>query len=241
QKLSKVLSETLEKELNKVFTNLDTKTPGEKFSKGVTDNLLSKEVEKKITDMLSDIINTADSGVGIAIGNLDKNINESVSRIFRNLDANLSSLDKQIVQVFSKTLRDSLTGFINGFVEDVDLKALSSKISTDLLSVELRDTLLSIAREVKKEVPLKEDVTDIIGVIKENATSIILLLGAIIAGLMFLRARLKKKREEDLDIASVVHKAMNDDEAFKNKLEKMLADKNRLEDFKKRIDKYKDS
>jgi len=134
-KLSITLSETLGEKLSEVFEKLDTRTPGVKFAKGVTDSLISKEVEKQVSSFLSGVIHDTGGDINTELDLLTKNINESIASLIPNLDRQIASLDGSIEKVLSNKLKDSLSYFLSDALGNIELEDFSHKLSTELLSV----------------------------------------------------------------------------------------------------------
>jgi len=234
-KLSITLSEALGEKLDEVFKNLDTRTPGVKFAKGVTDSLISKEVERQVTTFLSGVINKTGGDINREVDLLTVNLNESIASLFPNLDEQISSLDGSLQKILSQTLKDSLSTFISSALADLDLNGFSHKISTELLSSELRDTLKIMVSEIQREINLTEDVPGFLEVIKRYIYQFLAIAFFLIAALIYFRFRLKQREEYEEDMAAVIEGMLDEDPGLKNKFEKMMADKNRLKVFKDQV------
>lgn len=234
-KLSETLSESLGEKLNEVFENLDTRTPGVKFAKGVTDSLITKEVEKQVTSFLSGVIHKSGSDINYEVDLLTKNLNESIASLFPNLDRQIAGLDGSLQKILSNTLKDSLSTFISGALADLDLNGFSHKISTELLSSELRDTLRIVVAEIQREINLTEDVPGFLEVIKRYIYQFLAIAFFLIAALIYFRFRLKQREEYEEDMAVAIERMLEEDPSLKNKFEKMLEDNNRLKVFKEQV------
>lgn len=234
-KLSETLAESLGEKLNEVFINLDTRTPGVKFAKGVTDSLITKEVERQVTTFLSGIIHKSGGDINDEIDLLTETLNESIASLFPNLGRQIEGLESSLQKVLSTTLKDSLSTFISGALADLDLNGFSHKISTELLSAELRDTLRIVVAEIQREINLTEDVPGFLEVIKRYIYQFLAIAFFLIAALIYFRFRLKQREEYEEDMAAVIEGMLDEDPSLKDKFEKMLADKNRLKVFKEQV------
>lgn len=234
-KLSETLAESLGEKLNEVFTNLDTRTPGVKFAKGVTDSLITKEVERQVTTFLSGIIHKSGGDINYEVDLLTENLNESIASLFPNLGRQIEGLEGSLQKILSTTLKDSLSTFISGALADLDLNGFSHKISTELLSAELRDTLRIVVAEIQREINLTEDVPGFLEVIKRYIYQFLAIAFFLIAALIYFRFRLKQREEYEEDMAAVIEGMLDEDPSLKDKFEKMLADKNRLKVFKEQV------
>lgn len=236
-KLSETLAETLGDKLNKVFENLDTRTPGSKFAKGVTDSLISKEVELQVTQFLSGLINQTGGDIDKELDLLTRKLNISIASIFPNLDKQISGLDESIQSILSDQLKDSLTLFLSSALGNVELEDFSHKLSTELLSAELRDTLKIMASEIAREINLTEDVPDFLDVIKRYALQFMVLAFVLIAALIYFRHKLKQRLDYETDLADAIGKVIDDDPALRSKLQNVLSEKDRWEVFKEQLGK----
>lgn len=237
-KLSVTLSETLGEKLNDVFENLDTRTPGTKFAKGVTDSLITKEVERQVTEFLSGVINQTGGDITTELDKLTRNLNRSIASLFPNLDKQIASLDKSIESVFTEQLKDSITLFLSSALGNVELEDFSHKLSTELLSAELRDTLKTMASEIAREINLTEDVPDFLDVIKRYALQFLALAFILIAALIYFRYKLKQREDYEVDLAEAIGKVIDEDPTLRGKLQNVLSEKDRWEIFKEQLGRF---
>jgi len=235
-KLSESLSEKLGEKLNEVFENLDTRTPGAKFAKGVTDSLITKEVERQVTHFLSEVINQTGGDINKELDILTRNINRSISSLFPNLDKQISSLDESIESILSDQLKDSLTVFLSNILGDIELKDFSHKLSTELLSTELRDTLKTMASEIALEINLTKDVPGFLDVINRYAYQLMAIAFVLIASLIFFRHKLKQRVAYEADLAQAIGKVIDGDPELRSKLQNILSEKDRWKIFKEQMD-----
>lgn len=240
-KFGEVLAETLGEKLNAVFDNLDTRTPGSKFAKGVTDSLINKKVEADIKLFIDGVIDKTGGDLNQEIALLTDNINRSIASIIPNLNREISSLDESVERVLSNQLKDSLSNFLSEAISGIELKDFSNKISTDLLSGQLRDTLKAMASEIRDELDVTENVPSFMELVKKNAYEFLGLAFLLIAGLIYFRHMLKQRRDYEEDVASVLSQMMDDNPSIKDKVETMLKEKNRLDDFKTNVNRKKET
>ena len=240
QVLSERLAENIEDKLNEVFRNLDTRTPGKKFSRGVVDNLINKEVEHELKAFLTATSQHAESDLSAAIEGLEHSLTMSLDRVFRDLDKQLHGIDKSVEQVFSASLRDSMTAFVNVAVANLDLRPLSHKLSTELLSKELRDSIISLAADVQSNINLAEPIPDILRVVRQNAYYFAIFSFAIIAFLIYWSYSLRKRGILGEDLTEVIQSLnASEDEVLKARLENFLRDKGHYDFYKKEVTKMK--
>jgi len=232
-KLSAALSASIGKELDKIFKNLDTRTPGSKFSKGVTENLLSKEVEKQVTDMLSKAINTADGDITIALKSIEGNLNESLNEVFENLNHNIRGLETVLMNTMSEKLRDSLSYFLTDALNGIQFDSVSSNISTDLLSDQLRDTLSQIVVDIQKEI--SEGENSIFDAIK-NIVILVFLLSLAWVWYFFNRKR-KESESYEKDLEDSIESILSENDGLKEKLLKELDQRGSLKTFNQKTSK----
>ncbi len=236
-KLSVTLSETLGEKLNEVFENLDTRTPGVKFAKGVTDSLISKEVERQVTTFLSAVVNKTGGDINNEVDLLTENLNQSIAELFPNLDRQIASLDGSFEKILSNKLKDSLSHFLSDALGNVELKEFSHKLSTELFNNELRDTLKVMAAEIAREIDLTEDVPGFLDVIWRYAYQFLAIAFVLIAGLIYFRFKLKQREDYEADLTEALAKMMDEDPALRSKLEDKLLEKDRLKLFQEQLRK----
>jgi len=238
--LTRILSENIGQELNNVFAHLDTKTPGENFSNGVVNSLVNKEVEAKLKQLLANTANGAQEDFGQAIQNLEKDINKSLTGIVRNLNNQISTLDESLQAVLSNSLQDSLSHFFNNAIADIELKPLSHKISTDLISTELRDSIISLATAVQNNIDITEPLPGIVTLLRQNAIILSLLGFFLIASLIYWSYYLRKKSILGDDLTEILHKLKEtDDQDLIYKLESFLKEKGHYEFYQQQVNRLK--
>lgn len=236
--LSKRLADVIHKELNRVFQNLDTKTPGKKFSRGVVENLIGEEVKQELKLFLKSTSQEAEADLSIAIAGLEKSLSKSINNVFSGLDRQLSGMDESIGQVLSETLRDSLTSFINESIAQLELEPLSHKLSTELLSKELRDSIISLATDVQQNIDITEPFPDILRAIRHNAYLFAIFSFGIIAFLIFWSYKLRNRRLLGDDFTEVIYNLdSSEDRILKQRLEQFLKEKGHYEFYRREVNK----
>ena len=234
-KLGETISESLGEKLNDVFVKLDTRTAGVKFAKGVTDSLISREVERQVTTFLSGVVNKTGGDINNEVDLLTDNLNRSIASLFPNLDAQLSSLDGSIEKILSEKLKDSLSLFLSDALGNMQLEDFSHKVSTELLSDELRDTLKMMAAEIKTEINLTENVPGFLEVVRLYIYQFLAIAFFLIAALIYFRFRLKQRQEYEADLTEALGKMMDEDPSLRSKLEDKLMKKDRLKLFQEQL------
>lgn len=192
----KKLGEFLGRELDKAIKNIDTKKPGKNFSNGVTANLLNDEVEESLKNLVSNAIESANGDVSRAIADIEINLSKSLNKIFSNLNGNIDGLQENLANTLSDNLRDSLSFFLTEAIANIEFQELSSHISTELLSSELRDTLSQIVVDIKKEIG-REDGT--FSNVKEYIFSALLL--GFLLGMLLIRYYFMRKSTLEVQMA----------------------------------------
>lgn len=238
--LTRILSENIGKELNKVFAKLDTRTPGENFTSGVVESLVNKEVEEKLKSLLANTAQGAEKDFGLAIQNLEKDISQSLVGIVRTLNAQISTLDESMQGVLSQNLQDSISSFFNTAIANVELRPLSHKISTELLSSELRDSIISLASAVQNNIDITEPLPGIVTLLRQNAIILSLLGFFLIAGLIYWSYYLRKKSILGDDLTEILHKLNEtEDEELVTKLESFLKEKGHYDFYQSQVQRLK--
>ncbi len=240
QKLSANISAHLEKELNKVFNNLDTKTPGKKFSEGVVENLINKEVEAKLKELLSSTVLQTEADLKRTISELERQLNTSIDGVMYNVNDDIASLDESFQKALSNNLQDSVSNFVNNALADIELNTLSHKMSTELLSRELRDSIISLASEVQKNIDITEPIPGILSLLRQNAIIFSIVGFFLIASLIYWSYYLRKRSILGDDLTEILHnlKETEDNELI-GKLEDFLREKGHYEFYKKQLERLK--
>lgn len=227
-KFSLALSESLGKELNRVFANLDTRTPGMKFSKGITDSLLNKRLESRLKEFVNGAVSSADGDLSVAISNIETNLKYSLDEVFSTLRTNISSLEKTLMDAMSQKLKDSLSYFMTDAINGIEFDSLSSHLSTELLSRELRDTLSSMVVEITQKVAINDRVESWGQWVKENFIYGALFIAFLVILVSYARAQIKKRDDNQVVFATILRDLAGDDEELRQKLETLLDKKNGL-------------
>ncbi len=224
-KFSVALSKTLGKELNNVFQNLDTRTPGMEFSKGITDSLLNKTLELRLKAFVNNAVNSADGDLKLAISNIESNLSHSLDKVFSTLRYNISSLEKTLMDAMSQKLKDSLSYFLTDAINGIEFDSVSSHLSTELLSRELRDTLSSMVVEISQKVAINDQVESWGQWLTKNFIYGALFISFLVLLVSYLRTQIKKQDDYQAALTLIIEEMAGDDNVLIQKLEKLLEKK----------------
>lgn len=192
EKLGKALGEVIAKELTGVFQRIDTRTPGTKFAKGVTDSLINKQLEADLLKLIHDAVAQADGNLEAAIKNIETNVKNSLDGISDKLNYNVTTLEDAMMRTLSKKLQDSLSGFLTTAISDVQFKNFSTNLSTELLSREFRDTLGEIVLEIREKVSIDEKVTSYYKIARNNFVQAAIFIALLVLVVTYLNGQIKK-------------------------------------------------
>jgi predicted negative regulator of RcsB-dependent stress response len=238
QQLAEILGQAIEKELNKTFSNLDTKPPGKKFSKAIVENLINKELEDKLSHLLSTSIQQADGDISLALAHMEESLNGTLSSVFGNLNMELSRMDEAIIQVMSEQLKDSLNLFINSSLNNIEFRTLSHKLSTELLSSELRDSLVSLVRDINNNIDITDPIPKFIVTLRNNAVWVAIIAAILVGLLMYWWYYLSKRSKIGDDLSQVINEiASESDPEIKAQVERFLKERGHYDFYKKNIEK----
>jgi hypothetical protein len=224
-KFSIALSETLGKELNKVFSSLDTRSPGIKFSKGITDSLLNKTLELRLKAFVNSAVSSADGDLKVAISNIESNLTHSLDEVFSTLRYNISSLEKTLMDAMSQKLKDSLSYFLTDAISGIEFDSVSSHLSTELLSRELRDTLGNMVLEISKKITINDQVESWGQWVKENFIYGALFISLLVLLVSYLRSQIKKRDEYETKLTLIMEEMAGDDDELRQKFKRLLEGK----------------
>lgn len=239
KELVDVLTEEIKSKLNPVLAELDTKTPAENLTNGAIDALTSDENKAKINALLTDILENADQDLKASVSSLEVSLNETVSGIVANLKSELADMDQTVAKVFSNVLQDSLSNLINGTIEGIDMEMISRRISTELLTKQLRDSINQIVKEASNSAVDPLDST--LDLLKKNLTSILLLIAGLVILIIYVRRRFVQK-DHDMKHAQAFAKEMtkavenlstDGDTELETRIKKQLSDKDSYEKYRK--------
>ncbi len=240
QKLTQTITKNLEQELNKVFSKIDTRTPGQNFSKGIVESLINDEVETSLKEFITTTAKSTDENFSDAILSLENTLSASLKRVAASLDTELSSLDESLVNVLSQNLQDSLNNFLNNSIANINLQPLSKKISTELLSPELRDSIISLATAVQNNIDITEPLPGIVVLVRQNAILLAWLGFFLIASLIYWSYFLRKRSILGNDLTEILHNLNeSEDRELTLKLENFLKEKGHYEFYKDQVKRLK--
>ena len=197
KRISKVLAQHVGDELDKVFRRLDTRTPGVKFAKGITDSLINKQLEQDLLGVLNSAIKTADGNLNEAVNHLESNLTASITNLASTLDKNAYVLEKVLLETLSDRLQDSLSLFVTDALDKVELRTLSNHISQDLLSRPFRDTLSEIVLEIKEKLSFESEVELWYKVLRENFVQAALFIAALVLVTSYMRNTIQYMDRKD--------------------------------------------
>lgn len=235
-----ILTKEIKDQLNPVLAELDTKAPAENLVNGAIESLTSEANKEKINSLLSDILRGADDDLKLTIDGLEKNLNKSVSAIVSNLKQELAGMDQTIAKVFSNVLQDSLASLINGTIAGIDMEMISKRISTELLTKQLRDTINLMLEGASESATRPID--SVLALLKKNLVYVAVVIAGLILLVWWIRRKFVKKStdmEQAKAFASEMTKAIEkisaeDHLELEEKIRKRLSDE-------KIYDKYKET
>lgn len=220
EKLGKALGDVIAKELTGVFQRIDTRTPGTKFAKGVTDSLINKQLEQDFLKLINDAVAQADGNLEAAIKNIELNVNNSLDGISRRLNSNVTALEEAMLKTLSKKLQDSLSGFLTTAIGDVQFKSFSTNLSTELLSREFRDTLGEIVLEIREKVSIDEKVTSYYKIARNNFVQAALFIALLVMAVTYMNGQIKK-----MDRKNEISDLLDSDPELKKQIAQLIKER----------------
>lgn len=185
--LSEELADKIGEKLSEVFQRIDTRTPGVKFAKGVTDSLINKQLENDLLELLNASIDRADGNLTVAIKHIEENLNSTIGSIARTFETNSSVIEEALLETLSERLQDSLSFFLTDALSNVQFNSFSNQLSTELLSRQFRDTLGEIVVEIKERLSFESEVEGWYYVLRENFVQAALFIAALVIVVTYLR------------------------------------------------------
>jgi len=219
QQLSEELAEKIGKELDGIFRRLDTRTPGVKFAKGITDSLINKQLENDLLALLNTSIDRADGNLAEAIKHIEQNLSASISAVTNTLSDNASVIEQALLETLSTRLKDSLSYFLTDALNNVEFKSFSTHLSTELLSRQFRDTLGEVVLEIKEKLSFENQVESWYKVLKDNFIGAALFLAVLFLVVSYMRDSIKYMDKEE-SLAKMISNNPN----FKAELEQLIKD-----------------
>ncbi|MGK0317796.1 MAG: hypothetical protein ACI86M_004042 [Saprospiraceae bacterium] len=239
--LVQILTKEIKDQINPVLDSLDTKVPAEKLVNGAIEALTSEKNKAKIDSLITNILRNADENLAITVSDLEKSINKTLSSIVSNLKHELAGMDKTIAEMFSDVLQDSLSSLINGTIAGIDMEMISKRISTELLTKQLRDTISLMLKDASESATKPLD--SILGLLKKNLIYVALVIAGLVLLLWWIRRKFVKKDHDAKhaqEFASEMTKAIANISSKHENLDLEKKIKERLAD-KKTYDKYKET
>ncbi len=240
KELVQILTEEIKSQINPALDSLNTKAPAENLVNGAIDAISSEQNKAKIDSLLTSILRNTDKNLEVTLGQLEKNLNRTISGVVTNLENEVAGLDKTIAKIFSDVLQDSLSNFINGTIEGIDMAMISKRVSEELLTKQLRDTIGLIFKNASEEALGPAEV--LLNAVKKNAIKVALVIAGIIFFFWWLRRRfvkMDKDAKEAHGNAAALAKAIRDISAEGDiELERKIKEKMVNNDA---YDKYKET
>jgi hypothetical protein len=131
------INRILVKYMNESFKNLDPGPTGQNFTKGVLQPILDPATEQRLQDMIHSVSQKASADMTAAMRNMMDELTSKKSK---------DDLNSLVLSLFSHTNSDSLSGFINRSIANVDFELVGKRIASELLEQNLKPQVDSISR-----------------------------------------------------------------------------------------------
>lgn len=217
KQLSKELSDKIGKELEGIFLRIDTRTPGVKFAKGVTDSLINKQLENDLLELLNASISRADGNLTVAIQHIEDNLARSINSLASTFTDNSSVIEEALLNTLSSQLKDSLSFFLTDALGNVEFNQFSNQLSTDLLSRQFRDTLGEIVLEIKEKISFESEVEGWYHVLKGHFVQAALFIAALVIVVSYMRNTIQYMDRKDS-----LREILSNDPKLKKEFENMI-------------------
>ena len=224
--LSEELADKIGEKLSEVFQRIDTRTPGVKFAKGVTDSLINKQLEKDLLNLLNASISRADGNLAEAIKHIEENLTNSIHSLSHTVTDDASVIEQALLETLSTRLKDSISYFLTDALSNVELNAFTSQLSTELLSRQFRDTLGEIVLEIKEKLSFESEVEGWYIVLRENFIQAALFIAALVLVVSYMRNTIQYMDRKDS-----LKEILSNDPKLKKEFETLI--KSALEDKNK--------
>ena len=195
--LSEELADKIGEKLTEIFQRIDTRTPGVKFAKGVTDSLINKQLENDLLELLNASISRADGNLTEAIKHIEENLTNSIHSLALTITDDASVLEQALLETLSTRLKDSISYFLTDAISNVELEGFTSKLSTELLSRQFRDTLGEIVLEIKEKLSFESEVEGWYYVLRENFVQAALFIAALVLVVSYMRNTIQYMDRKD--------------------------------------------
>ena len=224
--LSEELADKIGEKLSEVFQRIDTRTPGVKFAKGVTDSLINKQLENDLLNLLNASISRADGNLAEAIKHIEENLTNSIHSLSHTVTDDASVIEQALLETLSTRLKDSISYFLTDALSNVELNAFTSQLSTELLSRQFRDTLGEIVLEIKEKLSFESEVEGWYIVLRENFIQAALFIAALVLVVSYMRNTIQYMDRKDS-----LKEILSNDPKLKKEFETLI--KSALEDKNK--------
>jgi len=131
------INRILVKYMNESFKNLDPGPVGANFTKGAMQPILDPATEQRLQDMIHSVSQKASDDLTAAMRRMMDEITSPKTK---------TQLNGLILSLFSRTNSDSLSGFINRSIANVDFELVGKRIASELLEQNLKPQIDSISR-----------------------------------------------------------------------------------------------
>jgi hypothetical protein len=131
------INRILVKYLNDSFNNLDPGPMGQHLVQGAMRPILDPATEQRLQEMIHSVSLKASQDLTAAMRNM---MDELTSKKSKN------QLNALVLSLFSRNNSDSLSGFINRSIANVDFELVGKRIATELLEQNLKPQVDSISR-----------------------------------------------------------------------------------------------
>ena len=225
EQLSKELSDKIGKELEGIFLRIDTRTPGVKFAKGVTDSLINKQLENDLLELLNASISRADGNLTVAIKHIEENLASSITTLASTFTENSAVLEDALLNTLSTQLKDSLSLFITEALSNVEFNQFSNQLSTELLSRQFRDTLGEIVLEIKEKLSFESEVEGWYYILKGHFVQAALFIAALVLVVSYMRNTIQYMDRKD-SLKEILSNDPKLKKEFENLINEAMKDKN---------------
>lgn len=123
--------------LNQSFQNLDPSPVGRNIAKGAIEPILDPATEQRLQEMIHSVSQKASDDLTAAMRRMMDEITSAKTK---------NQLNSLILSLFSRSNSDSLSGFINRSIANVDFELVGQRIASELLEQNLKPQIDSISR-----------------------------------------------------------------------------------------------
>jgi hypothetical protein len=131
------INRILVKYLNDSFKNLDPGPMGQHLAQGAMQPILDPVTEQRLQEMIHSVSQKASDDLTAAMRNMMNELGSAQSK---------AKLNGLLLSLFSHTNSDSLSGFINRSIANVDFEVIGHRIAEELLEGKVKPQVDSISR-----------------------------------------------------------------------------------------------